>query len=271
MDSSELLSLRFNPDADLLAATLDCEAEVFLRAYGNTRQQLQDEYGPYEQASVFIALADSGGDVLGACRLIRPSEAGLKSLHDAGRPPWSLDVARAVRAARLDVSRTWDVATLGCRRGLKGAGKLASAALFHALVQVVRANEISSAVMVIDERVRKLLAAAGMTGRTLPGAVPASYLGSPASTPVYRHCDEAFDQQRITNPDAHRLYTQGIGLDGIAVPALSEFRFRERAASPQDGSRCRPSTGSESNPPSDTVVRSRIQVSTSAAGIGLAT
>ncbi|HEY0167612.1 MAG TPA: hypothetical protein VGB75_11285 [Jatrophihabitans sp.] len=229
MDSAALLSLRFNPEADLLAATRDCEAEVFLRAYGNTRQQLEDEYGPYEQASVFIALADDRGDVLGACRLIRPTGLGLKSLDDAARPPWSLDVARSVRAARLDPTQTWDVATLGCRRGLKGAGKLASAALFHALVQAVRANQIQTAVMIIDERVRALLASAGMTGHTLPGARPARYLGSAASTPVYRHCDEAFDQQRITNPEAHRLYTQGIGLDGIQVPPLEQFRFIERS------------------------------------------
>ena len=229
MESAALLSLRFDPDADLLAAARDCEAEVFLRTYGNTRQQLEDEYGPYEPASVFIALADDSGDVLGACRLIRPTGLGLKSLHDAARPPWSLDVARAARVARLDLTQTWDVATLGCRRGLKGPGRLASAALFHALVQVVRANEIRSAVMIIDERVRGLLASAGMTGHTLPGARPARYLGSAASTPVYRHCDEAFDQQRITNPDAHRLFTQGIGLDGIHVPPLAEFRYVERA------------------------------------------
>jgi hypothetical protein len=228
MEGAALLSLRFDPEADLLAATRDCEAEVFLRVYGNTRQQLEDEYGPYEHASVFIALADDSGDVVGACRLIRPNEFGLKSMDDAARPPWSLDVARSVRAARLDLSQTWDVATLGCRRGLKGPGRLASAALFHALVLAVRANEVRSAVMIIDERVRALLAAAGMTGHTLPGAQPARYLGSAASTPVYRHCDEAFDQQRIRNPDAHRLFTQGIGLDGIHVPSLAEFRFVER-------------------------------------------
>jgi hypothetical protein len=229
MDSAALLSLQFNPEPDLLAAAQDCEAEVFGRVYGNTREQLRDEYGPYEAASVFIVLADDSGDVLGACRLIRPSGLGLKSLDDAARPPWSLDVARSARAARLDLSQTWDVATLGCRRGLKGAGKLASAALFHGLVLVMRANEVRSAVMIIDERVRALLASAGMTGHTLPGAQPARYLGSAASTPVYRHCDEAFDQQRITNPEAHRLFTQGIGLDGIAVPPLAEFRFVERS------------------------------------------
>lgn len=227
MESAALLRLRFNPDAELLEAARECEAAVFLRAYGNTRQQLEDEYGPYEQASVFIALADDSGDVLGACRLIRPTGAGLKSLHDAARAPWSIDVARSARAAKLDLDHTWDVATLGCRRGLKGAGKLASAALFHGLVLAVRANEIRSAVMIIDERVRSLLASAGMTGQTLPGAGPARYLGSAASTPVYRHCDQAFDQQRITNPDAHRLFTQGTGLDGISVPGLDAFRYAE--------------------------------------------
>jgi hypothetical protein len=92
--------------------------------------------------------------------------------------------------------------------------------------------------MIIDERVRALLGSAGMTGHTLPGARPAPYLGSAASTPVYRHCDEAFDQQRITNPDAHRLFTHGSGLDGIHVPPLSHFRFAQgagldRAASTQ--------------------------------------
>ena len=35
-----------------------------------------DEYGPYEDASVFIALSEPGGDVLGCARLIRPGPAG---------------------------------------------------------------------------------------------------------------------------------------------------------------------------------------------------
>lgn len=227
METAALLSLHFEPQGDLLAAARDCEADVFLGAYGNTRQQLADEYGPYEDASVFIAVADAGGEVLGACRLIRPSDAGLKTMHDVAREPWSLDVVRAARAARLDLSQTWDVATLGRRRGLKGPGKLAGAALFHGLVQVIRANDIRSTVMIIDQRVRTLLAAAGMTGQPLPGTNPAPYLGSAASIPVYRHCAEAFDQQRQANPDAHRLFNDGIGLDGISVPSLRSFRLRQ--------------------------------------------
>lgn len=227
VDAVPLLRLVFNPQDDLLAATRDCEAAVFLRAYGNTAEQLAEEYGPYEDASVFIALAEPGGDVLGACRLIRPTPAGLKTLHDVARPPWSLDVERSVRAARIDPDKTWDFATLGYRRGLKGSARLAGAALFHGLIQTVRANDVASAVMIIDERVRGLLAGAGMFGRTLPGAAPEPYLGSAASSPVYEHCAQAFDRQRTENPDGYRLFVQGNGLDGISVGDLESFRYRE--------------------------------------------
>lgn len=226
MESAPLLNLRFNPTGDLLAATRDCEAAVFLRAYGNTRQQLEDEYGPYEDASVFICLADDAGEVLGACRLIRPTDAGLKTLHDVSRPPWSVDIDRCMRAARIDPGQTWDFATVGYRRGLRGAARLAGAALFHGMIQAVRANDVPSALMIIDERVRGLLAAAGMFGRNLPGTAAARYLGSAASTPVYEHCAQAFDRQRTANPDAFRLFVQGNGLDGIRVPELAAFRFQ---------------------------------------------
>ncbi|HET6209279.1 MAG TPA: hypothetical protein VFD94_02790 [Jatrophihabitans sp.] len=230
MDGAALLSLRFNPGPELEQAARECEASVFLRAYGNTREQLQDEYGPYDDSSVFIALSEPGGDVLGCARLIRPGPAGLKTLHDVSRPPWSLDVQRSVRAARLDLTNTWDIATIGARRGLKGPARLASIALFHGVVQAMRANQVASAVMIIDERVRRLLSAVGMFGRALPGTAPASYLGSSASTPVFEHCAQAFDRQRVENPEAYRLYVQGLGLDGISVGELASFRLPQPAA-----------------------------------------
>ncbi len=53
---STSLRLHFDPGATCLAAARECEAEIFLRAYGNTRDEIADEYGPYEHASVFMAL-----------------------------------------------------------------------------------------------------------------------------------------------------------------------------------------------------------------------
>lgn len=226
MDGAPVFQMRFNPTGDQLAAALDCEASVFLKAYGNTPEQLAEEYGPYAAASVFIGIYEPGGDAVGAVRLIRPTGLGLKTLHDVSRPPWSLDVPRMARAARLDLGRTWDFTTLGARRGLRRWSTLISAGLFHGLVQAVRANDIASAVMMIDERVRGLLSLAGMTGQTMPGAQTTCYMGSPRCTPVYEHCQQAFDRQRLNNPDGYRLFMQGIGLDGIQVPAPAEFRLQ---------------------------------------------
>lgn len=226
MDADPLFELRFDPSGEQLQAAIECEAAVFHHAYGNTAQQLAEEYGPFQPASVFIGVYEPGGDAVGAVRLIRPTELGLKTLADVSLPPWSLDVARMARAARLDLNRTWDFTTLGMRRGLRRHGTMVSAALFHGLVQAVRANDIASAVMMIDERVRGLLRLAGMTGQTMPGARTAEYLGSARCTPVYEHCFAAFDRQRQLNPDGYRLFMQGIGLDGISVPALSEFEYR---------------------------------------------
>jgi hypothetical protein len=225
MDGAPLFQLRFNPTGEQLAAALECEASVFLKTYGNTAEHLAEEYGPFAAASVFIGIYEPGGDAVGAVRLIRPTELGLKTLQDVAGPPWSLDVSRMARAARLDLDRTWDFTTLGARRGLRRWSTLVSAGLFHGLVQTVRANDIASAVMMIDERVRGLLALAGMTGHTMPGAHTTSYLGSARCTPVYEHCQQAFDRQRQVNPDGYRLFMQGIGLDGIEVPSLADFRL----------------------------------------------
>ena len=56
-----LLNLHFNVRGELLEAARECEADVFLQAFGNTRQQLEDEYGPYNDQSVFVAVADDQG------------------------------------------------------------------------------------------------------------------------------------------------------------------------------------------------------------------
>ena len=84
---SRRLRLVFDPTGPLLDAARACEAEVFLQWYGNTREQLQLEYGGYEPASAFVALADQDGDVLGAVRLISPSPLARTCLGLSWRPP----------------------------------------------------------------------------------------------------------------------------------------------------------------------------------------
>lgn len=223
--------LVFCPDGELLERTRACEAEVFLQTYGNTEQDLAFEYGPYDEASRFIALTDRAGEVVGSCRLIMPSPAGLKTVNDVFAPPWSVDGTRALRAAGSDESQAWDVATLAVRR-VPGITPLASAALYHGLVMATRANAVPWIVMMLDERARRLLAMVGFVPRPIPGTGPAPYLGSAATTPLVGDVADMIDVQRRRNPDAYRLISLGAGLTGVAVPPLADWVVRSSGRAP---------------------------------------
>jgi hypothetical protein len=218
MDSALPYRLVFDPTGAELRAARDCEAEVFLDHYGNTAEQLSDEYSPYDPTSVFVALLDTSGDALAACRLITPSLVGLKSINDVARPPWQVDGARAARAAGMNLAETWDVATIAVRKHARSVRPLAAASLYHGLWAAARANHAKSIVMIIDERARRLLSAVAITTTALPGTRPGPYLGSTTSTPLYGHLARMADTQRRVNPDAYRLIAAGIGLDGIQLP-----------------------------------------------------
>ena len=56
---------------------------MFLEAFGNTADQLAEEYRPYEQSSFFICVLDHLRSLpAGVMRVLQPSPAGFKSLKD---------------------------------------------------------------------------------------------------------------------------------------------------------------------------------------------
>jgi hypothetical protein len=222
------LRLVFDVRGDLLEAAKACERDVFDAAYGNSPAELEAEYGPYDDASVFMALVDSAGRAHGACRVITWGARGLKTLNDLGREPWGVDGMRSARAAGIDPVTSWDIATLGVRSELGRAGVMAAAALYHALVSGGRANGVTTMLTIVDERVRTLLHSVGLATHVLPGGGPAEYLGSPRSTPVYAHLAAVVDHQRRRMPDAYRMITLGVGLSGVLLPAPDEWRLKPR-------------------------------------------
>lgn len=223
-----LLNLNFDPRGEQLEAARQCEEDVFLQAFGNTRSQLEEEYGPYNDQSVFVSVSDDSGHVVGACRLITPGPAGLKTLNDVAREPWGVDGLRAARAASIDVTRTWDIATLGVRRDYRGPRMMVSIALYHAIMRSTRINEVATATAIMDSHAFQVLADAGYLFSTLPGTSAAPYLGSESSVPVFGHWSGLADAQRRMFPDLYRLITLGIGLDGIAIPDDASFELRPR-------------------------------------------
>lgn len=223
-----LLNLHFDVRGDLLNAARECEEDVFLQAFGNTRDQLDEEYGPYNDQSVFMVVADDSGEVFGSCRLITPGAAGLKTLNDISREPWGIDGLRSARAGNVEVDRTWDLATVGVRSDYRQGGLMVAMALYHGIMKSTRVNEVKTAVSILDQHAYRILTSSGFILNPLPGTGPAEYLGSPKSTPVFGHWSDIADAQRRLNPEAYRLLTQGIGLDGISVPADAEFVVKPR-------------------------------------------
>ena len=222
-------SMHFDPLGPVREAAESCEAAVFLEAYGNTAQQWREEYGPYDAASVFIAIMEPAGDAVASCRLILPNPTGLKSLVDVERAPWFVDANHSAAVAGMTPARTWDIATLASRRGVAGAGLLA-AALYHGIVTAMRANRIRWVVMIIDARARRLLSMLNLEGFVLPGTRAAPYLGSSASVPLWADVPRLMKVQRRSNPDAHAMIDRGVGLESIAFPEAADFLIKPRGS-----------------------------------------
>ncbi len=220
------LFLHFDPQGPLLEATLDCERQVFAERYDFSPMEMREFYAPYEDASTFLALAETDGEVVAMARYVYPNPNGLVTTRELGEEPWSLDGPGLVARTGLDLAHTWDIATLAVRSGGRRLGVMHAAAMYHGLIRASRANDIRGFTAMMDERVRRLLGMFGLMVRDIPGAGTAAYGASPATTPVFQLTSDFIGGQRRSAPDAYRLVTLGIGLDGIHVPDDEAFTLR---------------------------------------------
>lgn len=178
-----------------LAAARACEQSVFGRRFGNSADELRSEYGPYEPSTSFGAVLLPDGTAVGAVRLIRPGQRRVKTLLDASGPPWNLsgDVV-----GPLEGTVTWDVASFGVDCVAAGGDRRIVKLLLSVLFGAFRDNEVTGMVAILDCVARRALGGLGVEMLDLPGAVPAPYLGSPSSVPVYRRM-----------PDLHASHAEG--------------------------------------------------------------
>ncbi len=215
------MQICFNPRGRLMEATLECEAAIFLHWYGNTKQDLAREYDCYTPQSRFVSVV-SGDDVVACCRLIKPGPANLKTLVDIERDPWNVRSGTVEALAELRLWEGWDIATLGVHPAYKIPAL--TAILYHGVVRACQENQVRTITAILDQRVRRLLAIAGLIMHTIPQTSSQPYLGSPSSTPVYADFPLMLAGQRELNPEAYRQITLGLGLGDVHVPAPSEFR-----------------------------------------------
>jgi hypothetical protein len=222
---SAALRLLFAVRGEALEAALQCEADVFGHWYGNTREQLAQEYADFDSETEFLVVLDDQDRAVASARIIVSGSGRLKTLEDVQRPPWRLSLEHIVERAGLEVDSCWDIATLGVRPQLRARGLFAAAALYHGLIAATRVNRVRSVVAILDDRVRSVLGSVSLDLRPIPGAGSAHYLGSAYSTPVFGHCTDMVDRQRRTNPEAYRFVTEGIGLDTVALGVAEDFRL----------------------------------------------
>jgi hypothetical protein len=223
--STAVMRLVFDARGEAAEAARQCEADVFLDRFDNTAEELAEEYGPYQDASVFIALLDDDGVAHAAARMIRPGPAGLKTINDLARDPWRIDPVLAVRRAGIDPATSWEAATFAVRRGMRRRGYDAMEALFYGLAVGSMVNDYETVTAIIDEHVLAIVAGLGLFMHRFPGTEPGPYLGSPSSSALYANVEEVLAVQRRVAPRKWRAITTGEGLAGITVPDPATMRL----------------------------------------------
>jgi hypothetical protein len=145
---------------------------------------------------------------------------------DIADEPWNADPDAVLAATGLEPARTWDVSAICVRQTVRGQTALFAAAIYHGMIKAMQANRVQGFLAMLDVRVGRILNMLGVVLHPLPGIDTRPFWGSPATSPSYAHLDSLLSWQRTAAPDAYRLVTLGVGLDGIRVPGLESFRLQ---------------------------------------------
>jgi hypothetical protein len=213
-------------DPAVAEAAIECERRVFDDRYRVTADEMERDYGPYDPVSFWLTVHEPDGRVVAGSRLIPPNPLGQKSLDDVSRPPWRLDAAASLQAAGLDPARTWDVATLFRDRHGHHSGVHVTAALCYAIIQSIRHNGGHALVAVLDSVAREMLDRFfALRVRMLPGGSRQTFMNTP-NDPTFAFLSELLEHSRRVNPEGHRMYALGSGINGIELPAPADFARR---------------------------------------------
>jgi len=178
------------------------EGKVFSEAFGeedNSPDRMLEEYGPYDEpglSTFFISVDKETGTATGVLRIIRNSEAGLKTLNDLEDP---LKVKHPVSKEGLmehhgmtDLDECWDIGTVAVLpeyRHSKAAAGI-SIQLYRAMYVSAMEEEVQHFVSIVDKKpLRQLRSYLGVPFKNLGNTKEFDYLGSKARA-VYGYVPE---------------------------------------------------------------------------------
>lgn len=180
------------------------ELTVFDETFPDNKvEDLEREYGPYERASSFFVVMDQKSQQpIGALRIIRNSEAGLKTLNDIAGEPLTISTESFMNFHQVtSLDNVWDVGTVAVlpefrTTGIKSAiGKnpQPNIMLYRSLYAKARYEGIDHFVSVIDHKAHRGLKLLGVPFVPINDSEPFSYVGSESSIALYGYVPEFFD------------------------------------------------------------------------------
>lgn len=212
------------------------ERDVFAEFFGNTPELLAAEYEPYESASMFLVVIDHRRLVpAGVMRVLVPSPAGHKSLHDIPRV-WgeACDEVLARSGAPIDLSNCFDVATFAIARDYRGPASegLVSLALYQALVQTANVYGARWFVAIVDVAVLDAIEERMASFFTkFVGLQPVCYLDSPASIAGYVDLDSYRARLPAIDRSIYETLFDGTGLEAaVSTPDWDDSTSRAVAS-----------------------------------------
>lgn len=195
------------------------ERNVFGEVYGNTPALLAEEYGRFDDTSLYFLLVDHRREVAaGALRVILPGRPGCKTAIDLATR-WAQP--SAVARQGIDLAEAWDLATLAVtpsyrKRSTQG---LVSMALYQVLCTTAALRGVRWFLATLDLVVLDLVQhELKEPMSTFDGVAPKRYLGSPLSLPVWS--DQRAWAARLAeqHPDLFELLIRGRGLEAAVTP-----------------------------------------------------
>ena len=206
------------------------EREVFLEAFGNTREQLALEYEKYESRSVFFCVVDHRRMIpVGAMRVMLPTDSGgnSKTLDDIegywGTRRGDLKIRNGEAFPYKD---GWDIGTLAVTSDFQGratAGVVAMG-LYHAYTSTAKRCGVDWTIAILDNKLFRF----GNwqfkgTWSQFDGLGLQAYLGSLASLPVWCQLSEWESRLHVKDTVLHGLVFRGDGYGPILRPLRPEL------------------------------------------------
>ena len=169
------------------------EEEVFVKEFGNTPEEMVEQYGPYEAASRFWVVFDLNSRLpVGALRAIENSPAGLKTLNDIEEDYLRIPTKEISDRYQLDLDKTWDVGTVAVLREYRGRKHdfLPSLTLYRALYRGAVNEDIKDFVAIIDKDAKFGLDLMGVPFKPIMDSESFSYLGSKVSWALHSRVED---------------------------------------------------------------------------------